>query len=99
MPDAVRLWVRPQSSVLWHLVLHRGIKTLAILGTWTPQRGWDLTAAGCQAPRLLRVMPAVLARQSMREDWFPRGEAGAAPWDGGSRAAARISGNGAAGRH
>lgn len=86
----VRLHVMPRSAARADLVLRRGLHVQVVLGTWSPQRGWDLTAAGCQAERLFAVLPTVMARQGIQEDWFPRGEAGAAPWDGNRRAAAPV---------
>lgn len=88
----VRLYVEPHSAVRAHVVLRRGLRTLAVLGTWTPLHGWDLTAAGCQAALVARVLPAVLARQGVRAEWYPRGEAGAAPWDGNKRVGAGSGG-------
>lgn len=69
----LRLDVERLSAVRARLVASRGTKVVAELGTWTPLRGWDLTAAGCAAPRLLRVLPAVMDRAAARheERWLP----------------------------
>jgi hypothetical protein len=45
------------------LVLHRGHRTLALLGVWTLAAGWDLALAGdAKARSLAKVMPALLER-------------------------------------
>lgn len=76
----VRLDLHPVSALCVRLVVRRGTTVLATLGTWSPAQGWDLTAAGCAAPRVLRVLPAVVARYAAGrgEAWQP--EAARGPW-------------------